>query len=272
MNRMNNRISFIVAAFFIAGMFSTSCERGTTLGAVGYPDPNDPLSFDTFNVSTADFFFYGKFEGQFRVWEDGKRSKWDTITRLDINDPNATTWSLWPAYSENIYRNIPRTNLAEMLPCINDSDNIWFDHTTRFLRPEIPNERIEISFFDCIEEYDTIPANLPFNDNIVTYLGIADYGTAIPFTNTEYGRRGVQLKYVDENRDVWTTKTGSGQLVDSYFRLNEFYPRIVSQDTLDTLAMHIIEGEFAGRLYNGSRELPITEAKFRARLVPRSNF
>jgi len=269
---MKNKLSFFVATLFVAGILSSSCERGTTLGAVGYPDPNDPLTFDTFNVPTADFFFYGKFDGQYRVWEDGKRSKWDTITKLDPNDENFPNWMTWPNYEENIYRNIPRTNLAEMLPCINDSDNIWFDHTTRFLRPEIPDERIEISFFNCIEEYDTIPVNLPFNEEIVTYLGIADYGVAIPFTNTEYGRRGVQVKYIDSNRDVWTTKEGSGQLVDSYFRLLDFYPRVVDQDTLDTLAMYIIEGEFAGRLFNGNEVLPITEGKFRARLVPRENF
>jgi len=91
MNLMKSKIPFFVAALFVAGLFSTSCERGTSLGAVGYPDPNDPLSFDTFNVPTADFFFYGKFDGKFRVWEDGRRSKWDTITRLDPNDVNFQT-------------------------------------------------------------------------------------------------------------------------------------------------------------------------------------
>ncbi len=270
MNTMKSKISFFVAALFVAGLFSTSCERGTSVGAVGFPDSNEPLSFDTFNAPTADFFFFGKFEGKFKVWQDGRRSRWDTITRLNPNDGQLPNWTSWPVYNENIYRNIPRTNLAAELPCINDSDNVWFDHTTRFLRPEIPDERIEISFFDCIEEYDTIQANMPFNDEITTYLGVADYGVAIPFSNTQYGRRGVELKYIDANRDVWTTKAGSGQLVDSYFRLLEFYPRNVTQDTLDTLAMYIIEGEFAGRLYNGNKELPITEAKFRARLVPRS--
>ena len=75
--------------------------------------------------------------------------------------------------------------------------------------------------------------------------------------------------YTDANRVRWVTKAGSGQLVDSYIRITDLIKRDITSDTLDTLGMYIVEGEFAGRLFNGNQNIPITEAKFRARLVPR---
>jgi hypothetical protein len=80
------------------------------------------------------------------------------------------------------------------------------------------------------------------------------------------------LVYTDAERTKWETRAGSGQLLDSYLRISDFYPRDIANDTLDTLHMYIIEGEFAGRLFNGTRELPVTEAKFRARLIPQTTY
>lgn len=267
MKLMQKTISIAVTAVFALAMFSTSCKRGTTEGTMAFPFESGFPEFDTFDFPTAEFYFYGKFDGKYKLWQDGMRSKWDTATRFDPDPDNETDWSEWPAYNDNIYRNIPEQNYE--LPCINDSDNVWFEHQTRFLRPGILDNRMEIFFYECIDSLDTIPAYFPFNDAIPTSLSLADYGKALPFTSTEYGRRGVKLIYTDANRDKWTTDDGSGQLIDTYFRLTDFYPRDVTQDTLDTLAMYIIEGEFSGMLYNGARQMPLTEAKFRARLVPR---
>ncbi|MEX2595734.1 MAG: hypothetical protein WEC59_02305, partial [Salibacteraceae bacterium] len=194
----------------------------------------------------SDFYFYGKFDGRFIKWEDDRFAKWDT---------------------NFVYRNIPEENGD--LPCINDSSNIWFEQVTRFIRPGIPEHRIEIFMYECIEYYDTILANPPFYDEILTNLSLLDRGTAQPFSATNYGRTGFKVVYTDGERNKWETKSGSGQLNDTYLRVTDFYPRDVTLDTLDTLGMFIIEGEFAGRLYNGNNEIPVTESKFRGRLVPR---
>lgn len=270
MKQVNRIIPFAFASILAVNALISSCNRGNTIGAVGFDDPDGLETFDTFNLPTADFYFYGKFDGGFKVWQDGLRSKWDTATRINNTGiPNAP-WSEWGVYTENIYQNIPEENGD--LPCINDSNNIWFEQVSRFLIPGVPEERMEIFFYDCLPHLDTINESMPFHGEILTNLGWTDYGVAQPFTNTEFGRRGVRLVYTDNQRNRWETKAGSGQTIDSYFRIHDFYERIVNTDTLDTLHMYIVEGEFAGRLYNGIREIPVTEARFRARLIPQVTY
>ncbi|NQV52591.1 MAG: hypothetical protein HQ500_05375 [Flavobacteriales bacterium] len=273
MSRIYRNLAFASVFMILAGVIVSSCERGVSEGVFGNPQEGEFPVFDTFNIPTANYFFYGKFDGHFKKWQDGKRSKWDTITRKDPKDPDFPDWGSWPVYTENIYRNIPEQYNDE--PCISDSGNIWFEHITRFIRPEIPNERIEIFFYDCVNEadQDTIDAQNGFHPEIVTFLDMfrSETGTGIaqPFATTEFGRRGAKLVYTDANRDRWVSKPGSGQLLDSYIRITDLIKRNITTDTLDTLGMYIVEGEFAGRLFNGSQNIPITEAKFRARLVPR---
>ncbi len=270
MKRLNHILPLAIIATLATAVVFSSCNRGNTVGAVGFDDEDGLETFDTFRFPLADFYFYGKFDGGFKMWQDGWRSKWDTVSRVNNTGIPGAPWSEWGVYDENIYLNIPEENGD--LPCINDSSSIWFEQVTRFLRPDIPEERIEIFFYECREELDTISEVMPFHDDVVTNINWEDYGVAQPFTNTEFGRRGVRLVYTDAERNKWETRAGSGQLLDSYLRISDFYPRVVNTDTLDTLHMYVVEGEFAGRLYNGSRELPVTEAKFRARLIPQTTY
>jgi hypothetical protein len=269
MNLLKKHFGLLAWSVLMAGIFASSCERGVTEGVFGHPMEDPYPHFDTFEFPTANYYFFGKFDGHFKKWQDGVRSKWDTITRKDLNDPDNPNWSSWPLYTANIYRNIPEQ--YNELPCVNDSDNVWFEHITRFIRPEIPSERVEIFFYDCVNEadFDTIPALGGFHPEVVTYVDFLNKQVAQPFSNYQFGRRGAKLIYTDAERTKWETKEGSGQLEDSYIRITNLIKRNVTQDTLDTLGMYIIEGEFAGRLYNGGRNIPVTEAKFRARLVPR---
>ena len=108
-----------------------------------------------------------------------------------------------------------------------------------------------------------------FHPEIVTWTDFLNDEIAQPFTNTNFGRRGARLVYTDADRTRWESRDGSGQLNDTYLRITNLIKRNIATDTLDTLGMYIIEGEFAGRLYNGGQNIPITEAQFRARLVPR---
>jgi hypothetical protein len=273
MNPMYRNLAFVAVMALLSGVVISSCDRGVSEGVFGKPMEDPYPVFDTFNLPTANYFFYGKFDGHFKKWQDGRRSRWDTITRKNPNDPDFPDWAQWPVYTDNIYRNIPEQYNED--PCISDSGNIWFEHITRFIRPDIPEDRIEIFFYDCVseEDYDTIGAQPGYHPEVITWLDMfksaEGNGISQPFTSTSYGRRGAKVVYTDADRTKWTTESGSGQLNDTYLRITNFEKRNIVTDTLDTLGMYIVEGEFEGRLYNGDRNIPITEAKFRARLVPR---
>jgi hypothetical protein len=129
-------------------------------------------------------------------------------------------------------------------------------------RSEIPGERIEINFYQCANFVDTPSVNFVYDSLDLVRLG------AWPFSNLERGEWGAEIVYIDKNRDRWSTQSGSGNTTDSYFRLTDLYPRS-NPDTTDTFARFVIEGEFAGRIYNGGNEIAITNSKFRAKLVAR---
>lgn len=261
---MSKYLWIFVTAFFVLGVFASSCKKGTTIGAVSNPGDGDRPVFDTLLPPTSKYFFVGKFDGKFFMWEDGLRSKWDTATRQPGpgNDPD-DPWDTWPAYSDNIYYNFCEEGIVG--PCRYDSANHFYAHRTRFIRPDFPERRLDIYFYACIDTADTNDPNYPSNELSVIHQ------IANPFTNEKFGRDGVQIVYTDENRDQWVTDPGSGQPHDTYFRITDFYPRDVLTDTLDTFGMYIVEGEFAGRLFHGIQEKVVTEAKFRARLIPRKD-
>lgn len=253
------------ALFFAFGLIAfaitqTSCERGQTIGAVGFPDTNDIPTFDTFNFPTAKYYFYGKFDGNYKMWQDSMRSKWDTLSRFGPEEK----WIDRTPYLDNIYYNF--TNVDIVAECGADSQSSYVEALTYFIRPGDPHERLEIYFYDCVDLADTNDANWPNNELSVFQSG------ANPFTSPEYGRNGVKVKYVDDQLRTWQTKDGSGQLNDTYFRITDFYPRNLATDTLDTFALYIIEGEFAGRLYYGSQTKTVLDAKFKARIIPRDPF
>lgn len=257
-----NKLFAIAAVGFIAlGVMTSSCKKGNTVGAVGYPMDGDFPVFDTLYPPTSKYFFYGKFDGSFVTWQDSLRSKWDTATRDSSLALPGEQWINWPNYTKNIYYNF--CDESEVDTCDKDGDIMLFQHHTEFIRPiEHPEMRMHIYFYDCI---DTTIDNkyAPFNQADVIQMG------ANPFTDVDFGRSGVKVEFIDQNRKRWTTRAGSGQPWDTYFRVTDFYERDVLTDTLDTFAFFIVEGEFAGRLYNGVDEKVVTEAKFRARLVPR---
>ena len=262
-----------VLLFSVSLITATSCKKGATLGIMGFEDTVPPILFDTFTIPTCDYFFYGKFNGHYRSWCDNERSLWDTATRVyNPFDPNHDTnrWVTWDPYDENIYYNFCDQEIGDYCP---DSVTNLFTHTTRFIRPENPEDRLQLSFFKCVDvttDMDTIDEFDPRHGEQVTKLFIDE--VANPFSSSNYFRYGAQLAFTDEDRNVWATKEGSGQLRDTYIRITDFYPRDFKTDTLDTFAMYIVEGDFAGRLYNGRHEITVTEAKFRARVVPQVDF
>ncbi|GAB4374685.1 MAG: hypothetical protein Kow0075_00550 [Salibacteraceae bacterium] len=251
-----------LAVFYVA-LLSVSCNRGITVGTVADVDTNGLPSFDTFDFPTSKYYFYGKFDGRFILWQDGMRSKWDTTMRIpDPNNPDLP-YNQWPAYTKNIYINVPSQRIVS--PCRYDSSSSFIERRTRFIRPEFPDMRMDIYFYGCVDMNDTNNAYYP-NNQLSAFKKIAN-----PFTDIEYGRDGVRLVYTDQNRVQWSTEPGSGQLNDTYFRLTDFYKNnLVSgtADTLDTVALYIVEGEFAGRLFSRLGEMVVTEAKFKARVVP----
>lgn len=255
------KLLIFLSLFAVALVISTSsCKRGQSIVAVGYPDTADFPVFDTFDFPTAKYYFYGKFDGKYKMWQDAERSKWDTITRFGP-EPK---WSDRTEYLDNIYFNF--TNIKEVAECGPDSNDSYLENKTYFIRPEDPYQRLEIYFYDCVDLLDTNNINWPNNELSVFLNG------ANPFTNIEYGRNGVRVVYVDENLDKWETLEGSGQTIDTYFRITDFYPRNLLTDTLDTFGMYIVEGEFAGRLYNGTKEKTVLDAKFKTRVIPREPF
>jgi len=260
---MNNKITSIVAIAIALGIYSSSCKKGATIGAVGYPMTDKYEEFDTFNFPTKRYYFYGKFDGVFRLWQDSTRSKWDTITRDPFGQPEETVWSEWPVYTDNIYYNF--CSQREVSDCRYDSSNSYYEHKTRFIRPDFPDERIEVNFYNCVDLTDTNNIDYPFNERGLVMVG------ANPFTDIPFGRFGAQVVYRDPNGDRWKTKAGSGQLDDTYIRITDYFARDIATDTLDTFGLYVVEGEFAGRLFkeNGTEEKIVTEAKFRARLIPR---
>ncbi|MEZ4721857.1 MAG: hypothetical protein R2813_08290 [Flavobacteriales bacterium] len=252
------KYAFFLASFSLCLVIATSsCKRGNTLGAVGYPDTTDFPVYDTFDFPTSKYFFYGRFDGQYLLWQDSLRSKWDTARKT----PNGEDlWEDWDDYEENIYYNF--TNIEVAKECGIDSTSSYLQNITYFIRPHDASERIEIYFYDCVDLKDTTSAFWPNNELSVFMKG------ANPFTDTAYMRNGVRVVYVDQNLDKWETKVGSGQLNDTYFRITEFVPRKLAIDTLDTFGLYIVGGEFEGKLYNNGREKEVLGAKFRARLIP----
>lgn len=254
---MNKSIYILAIGLVLSSFAFTACEKGSTIGSVGRENPYPIVPFDTFVPPSAVYFFWGVFDGHFRTWEEGRRSTWDTITR--IGDPPVP-------YVDNIYVNV--CNEGPTIECpYGDEDyldeELFYKHQSRFIRPEIPDERIEINFYQCANFVDTPSVNFVFDSLDIINLG------AWPFSDTARGEWGAQVVYIDKNRDRWITRGGSGNTTDSYFRLTDLYPRNNS-DTTDTFARFVIEGEFAGRLFNGGNEIAITNSKFRAKLVARN--
>src|SRR5262245_22728803 len=90
---------------FMMGIFASSCKKGATIGAVGIPFDGEQPVFDTLLPPTSPYYFYGKFDGKFLMWQDQLRSKWDTATRVaDPDNPDAP-WEDWDPYKDNIYFN-----------------------------------------------------------------------------------------------------------------------------------------------------------------------
>ena len=247
-------LSIFFSVFVLALAISTSsCKRGNSILVVQDEDTIPIPPFDTFNFPTSEYYFYGKMDGEYTMWQNAKRSKWDTITRFP-NDPTIE-------YTKNIYYNFAEYDVIG--ECGKDSTDDFIEHYSYFIRPGDPFQRIEIYFYDCIDLGDTTSAFWPNN-----LLSPIRFG-ANPFTSPEYGRPGVKIKYIDENLETWETKDGSGQLQDSYFRVTEFYLNDTAADPLDTFALFVLKGEFAGRLFNGTQEKTVIDAEFNLRLVPR---
>lgn len=258
---MKKVIAILPVIVIALGIMTSSCKKGNTIGAVGYPMEGEFPVFDTLFPPTAKYFFYGKFDGRYLMWQDSLRSKWDTISRDTTMAANGTMWQDLPLYTQNVYYNF--CDELEAQPCATDSSVSFYQHHTEFIRPiQHPEMRMHLYFYDCI---DTADSNVwhPFNSADVIQMG------ANPFTDLDFTRPGVRVEFVDENRERWSTRAGSGQLLDSYFRVTDFYMRDTAVDTLDTFALFVVEGEFAGRLFNSGQEKIVTEAKFRARLIPR---
>jgi len=266
---MKKNLAFLAVATLILALSSSSCKRGNTQGSFFDPMDGEHPVFDTFQFPVADYYFYGKFDGHYMKWQDGYRSKWDTARRID--PLNGDPYDQWPINNTNYYANFCEQEVLS--ECRYDSSGSYHRHMTEFIRPDYPEQRVEIYLYKCLGMFDTIPeyqtTSTYYNGEIITNLDIQT--GAWPFTDETYGRIGAQLVYVDSLRNRWSTKSGSGQLLDSYFRITDFYKREVETDTMDTFAMYIVEGEFAGRLFNGGDQLPVTESKFRARLVARGD-
>lgn len=219
----------------LAGVMANSCKKGATLGSTGHPFDGPHPTFDTLVPPSAKYYFYGKFDGHFLAWEDSLRSKWDTT---------------------NAYYNFCDQSL--MGPCGCDPENSFYELHTHFIRPAFADRRLDIFFYDCVDLDDIED---PYHVSAVKEI-------ANPFADIQSCRNGVQVVYTDENRVVWSTDPGSGQLDDTYFRVTDFYQRDLSIPTTDTFALYVVEGTFSGRLFNSEKEeMVVTEARFRARLV-----
>ncbi len=243
-----------------ASITVSSCKRGNSVLTVGHPDDGQFPVFDTFDFPTSRYFFYGKFDEGYKLWQNAERSKWDTITRFGTDEK----WTDRDEYFDNIYYNF--TNLEEVMECGPDSNDSYLGCESYFIRPENPYQRLEILFYDCIDLTDTTNLNWPNNQLSLFRKG------ANPFTSPEYGRNGIKVRYIDENLETWETQDGSGQLLDTYFRVTDSYLNDTMANPTDTFALYIVEGEFAGRLYNGSESRTVLDAKFRVRAIPRGTF
>jgi hypothetical protein len=262
---MNKSIYILAIGLVLSAFAFTACEKGSTIGSIGRENPYPIVEFDTFVPPSAVYYFWGVFDGHFRTWEDGIRSDWDTATRKPLVGMEDDPWDTWPVCTDNIYVNV--CNEGPTIECpYGDEDyldeELFYKHQSRFIRPEIPGERIEINFYQCANFVDTPSVNFVYDSLDLVRLG------AWPFSNLERGEWGAEIVYIDKNRDRWSTQSGSGNTTDSYFRLTDLYPRS-NPDTTDTFARFVIEGEFAGRIYNGGNEIAITNSKFRAKLVAR---
>ncbi|GAB5539227.1 MAG: hypothetical protein Salg2KO_13300 [Salibacteraceae bacterium] len=252
-----NKFSIFLSVFTISLVVSlNSCKRGNSILVVDQVDSTQIVPFDTFNFPTEEYFFYGKMDGDYVMWQNGKRSKWDTTTVFP-NNPGVE-------YTKNIYYNFTELDVVD--DCGPDSVFDFVEHYSYFIRPGDPFQRLEIYFYDCIDPNDVDNPYFPLN-----FLSAIQMG-ANPFSSPEYGRKGVKVRYIDENLETWETRDGSGQLADTYFRITDFQMRDIAVDTLDTFALYSVGGEFAGRLFNGTEEKTIIDAKFNVRLVPREPF
>jgi hypothetical protein len=257
---MNKVFLFFFALCLGIVVTNSSCKKGQTIGALKNIDSTPFPVFDTFNLPTSKYFFYAKFDGKYRVWQDSMRSKWDTITKL----PGDAPWDERLSYKRNIYYNF--ANIEQLFWCGDDSTKSYMENNSYFVRPGDPFERLDLYFYDCVDLFDTNDVNWPMNE-----LSVFNQG-ANPFTDPEYARNGVRIVYTDSLLQKWETKVGSGQLNDTYFRITDFYPRNIATDTLDTFGLYIVEGEFAGRLFYGNQEKTLLDAHFRARLIPETPF
>ena len=256
------KFALYIGVFVVASVITvTSCKRGNSILVVDNPSTADFPVFDTFNFPTSRYYFYGKFDGNYTMWQNAERSKWDTATRIG---PEGEQWIDWDEYDENIYYNF--TELNGLYDCGPDSNSTFYACESYFIRPENPYDRLEIFFYDCIDTADTNNPLFPNNIFDLFVLG------ANPFSSPDYTRKGVKVKYIDENLEAWETKDGSGQLDDTYFRITDFYPNDTNANPTDTFALHIVEGEFAGRLFNGTESITVLDAKFRVRVIPREPF
>jgi hypothetical protein len=258
---MNKSLSYITLAFMLVGIAFSSCKKGNTIGSIGFEDTVDIVPFDTFVMPNANYFFWGVFDGHFKKWEHDKRSEWDTITRFPLPGQENDPWSTWPLYTDNIYTNVCNDGVFADCPISDDKDDEFYKFQTRFIRTDFPEERIAINFYSCVNVVDTFTSQYftEFPESVLTE-------GAWPFSNLERGEWGAEVVFTDDQRRVWRTESGSGKATDSYLRITDFYPKSAT-DTLDTFATWVIEGEFAGRIYNGANQIAVTIAKFRARML-----
>lgn len=253
-----------VIALFVAGMAASACKKGNTVGAVGFPDIYPEPQYDTFIGPYTKYYFYGKFDGKYIMWQDSVRSVWDTATRdsLSTEALAGQDWSTWPLYNDNIYYNFCEG--VQVSECRDDSDIVFYQHRTRFIRPDFAERRIELNFYDCIDLTDATNPFFPFNEASFIRKG------ANPFSNPEFAIGGVQLIYIDEFRQRWITRNGSGDPTETYLRVLDFEQRNVALDTNDTFGLYIVEGSFAGKLYNEKSPdefISVIDARFKTRLV-----
>ena len=257
---MNKLFLFLTIFTFALAITFSSCKRGQSILAVGHADTAAFPVPDTFNGPTSKYYFYGKCDGNYKMWQNEERSAWDTVKRFGTED------KYWDndEYLDNIYFNF--TEMEDLGECGPDSQSNFLVSRSYFIRPGDPYERLEVYFYDCVNLTDTNNINWP-NNPLSVFLNGAN-----PFSSPAYGRNGVKVVYVDKDLERWETKAGSGQLLDTYFRVTDFYENDTIANPLDTFALYIVEGEFAGRLYNGDKEKTVLDAKFRMRVIPREFF
>lgn len=257
---MKKLLSYLSLALLAGGIALSSCDKGSTIGTVVIDKGNGFVPFDSFAGPTEDYYFYGVFDGNFKMWQHNKRSRWDTITRLQGPD-DEDVWADWPPYDENIYYNY--CNEGAIDDC-DEPNTEFYKHQMRFIRPDLPGMRIAVSLYRCLNTIDTF-SNFYVEDSVdMVKVG------AWPFSDIERGEWGAEVEFIDEDFGVWTTNTGSGKPEDAYFRILDLYEKPAT-DTLDTFALHIVEGEFAGRLFNSiGQEIVVTSSRFRSRIFARN--